>query len=74
MSRLPRMAGTKVISALKKAGFFVARIKGAHLFLRHRDGRTTVVPVLSGEVIRPTLLTKILRDCDLTKEDFEGLL
>ena len=74
MSRLPRMAGTKVISALKKAGFFVARIKGAHHFLRHRDGRTLVVPVLSGEVIRPTLLTKILRDCDLTKEDFEGLL
>ena len=74
MSRLPRVAGTKVISALKKAGFFVARSRGAHHFLRHTDGRTTVVPVHSGEVIRPTLLTKILRDCDITKEEFKELL
>ncbi len=58
LSLLPRVAGIKVISALGKAGFFVARTKGAHHFLRHKDGRTTVVPVHSGEVIRPTLLTK----------------
>ncbi|GMQ83196.1 MAG: hypothetical protein BMS9Abin05_2686 [Rhodothermia bacterium] len=57
-----------------QAGFSVARTKGAHHILRHADGRTTVVPVHSGEVIRPTLLTKILRDCDLTREEFEELL
>jgi len=74
MSRLPRLAGTKVISALKKAGFLITRTRGAHHFLRHTDGRTTVVPVHSGEVIRPTLLTKILRDCDMTREDFEELI
>ncbi|GMQ83153.1 MAG: type II toxin-antitoxin system HicA family toxin [Rhodothermia bacterium] len=74
MSRLPRMAGKKVIAALEKAGFLVARTKGAHHFLRHTDGRTTVVPVHSGEVIRPTLLTKILRDADLKREDSLRLL
>ena len=40
-------------SSLKKAGFEVARVKGSHRFLRHDDGRTTVVPVRSGEAIVP---------------------
>ena len=32
------------------------------------------LPVHSGEEIRPALLTKILRDCDMTKEEFKELL
>jgi predicted RNA binding protein YcfA (HicA-like mRNA interferase family) len=59
---------------LKKAGFQVMRVKGSHHFLRHQDGRTTVVPVHSGETIGPGLLSKILRDCDLTREDVHKLL
>jgi len=40
-----------VVAALRKAGFEVARIKGSHHFLRHADGRGSVVPVHSGETI-----------------------
>lgn len=70
MTRLPRLKGREVISALQKSGFRVLRIKGSHHFLMHPDGRRTVVPVHSGEVIGPGLLTKILRDCELTAEEF----
>ncbi|MFH1112898.1 MAG: type II toxin-antitoxin system HicA family toxin [Pseudomonadota bacterium] len=59
---------------MAKAGFEVTRIKGSHHFLRHADGRVTVVPVHSGETVGPGLLSKILNDCDLTREEFEELL
>ncbi len=74
MARLPRLSGKEVIAALQRAGFEVARVKGSHHFLRHADGRVTVVPVHAGEQIGPGLLTKILRDCDLTREAFAELL
>lgn len=63
-----------MVAALKKSGFEVARIKGSHHFLRHADGRGTVVPVHSGETIGPGLLTAILRDCDIERDDFIALL
>jgi predicted RNA binding protein YcfA (HicA-like mRNA interferase family) len=59
---------------LKKAGFELLRVKGSHHFLRHEDGRSTVVPVHSGETIGPGLLAKILRDCDLNREQLQKLL
>lgn len=74
MSRTPRVTGTEVIAALGRAGFAVLRIKGSHHFLRHEDGRSTVVPVHAGETIGPGLLHKILRDCQLTADQLTELL
>ena len=71
MSRSPRVTGADLISALSKAGF---RVRGSHHFLRHEDGRTTVVPAHSGETIGPGLLHKILRDCQLTAEQLAELI
>lgn len=74
MVRLPRLTGKDVIAALERVGFQVVRVKGSHHFLRHPDGRVTVVPVHVGEVIGPGLMAKILRDCALTREEFQALL
>ena len=74
MTKLPRPTGKKVIAALKKGGFKVLRVRSSHHFLRHADGRTTVVPVHSGETIGPGLMQKILRDCALTFDEFAALL
>ena len=74
MTTLPSVTGKDLLAALKKAGFDVVRIKGSHHFLRHMDGRATVVPVHSGEAIGPGLLSKILRDCDLSREALAKLL
>jgi predicted RNA binding protein YcfA (HicA-like mRNA interferase family) len=67
-SRLPRLTGGELLAALRRAGFEVVRIKGSHHFLRHEDGRTTVVPVHSAEIIGPGLLGKILRDTELSRD------
>ena len=74
MSKLPRVSGKQLIAALARAGFEVVRTKGSHRFIRHADGRTTVVPVHSGETLGPGLPTKILRDVDLTIERLTELL
>ena len=74
MTTLPSLTGEKTLSALKKAGFDVLRIKGSHHFLQHPDGRSTVVPVHSGETLGPGLFSKILRDCDLNREQFQKFL
>ncbi|MEY3223250.1 MAG: type II toxin-antitoxin system HicA family toxin [Cuspidothrix sp.] len=74
MSKLPSLTGKEVIAALGKAGFEVARVRGSHHILIHSDGRRTVVPVHSGETIGTGLLTQILRDCQLDREDFRNLL
>jgi predicted RNA binding protein YcfA (HicA-like mRNA interferase family) len=74
MTVLPSVSGKELLAALRKTGFEVARVKGSHHFLRHADGRTTVVPVHSGETIGAGLLSKILRDCDLSRDELHDLL
>jgi predicted RNA binding protein YcfA (HicA-like mRNA interferase family) len=74
MTKPPSLTGQKLISALHKAGFDVIRVKGSHHFLKHPDGRCTVVPVHRRETIGPGLLAKILRDCDITRDDLRELL
>jgi predicted RNA binding protein YcfA (HicA-like mRNA interferase family) len=74
MSKLPSLTGKEIVSLLKKAGFIVERQKGSHVFLKHEDGRATVVPVHSGETIGPGLLSKILRDVEMTKEELLEVL
>ncbi len=74
MSNIPALTGKQMIKALKKANFKVIRIKGSHHFLSHSDGRKTVVPVHSGETIGKGLFAQILRDCDLTIDEFLKLL
>jgi len=69
MSRAPRVTGSELIAALA-----ILRVKGSHHFLRHQDGRSTVVPAHSGEIVGPGLLHKILRDCKMTAEQLSKLL
>ena len=74
MSRYSAVTGKSVILALRKLGFDVQCVKGSHHFLRHPDGRTTVIPVHSGESLGPGLLAKILRDVERTRDELEELL
>ena len=74
MSKLPSLTGKEIVSLLKKGGFIVERQRGSHVFLKHEDGRATVVPVHSGETIGPGLLSKILRDVEMTKEELLEVL
>jgi predicted RNA binding protein YcfA (HicA-like mRNA interferase family) len=69
MTRLPRLKGKEIIRILERVGFRAVRTKGSHTFLKHPDGRATVVPVHSGETIGPGLLRVILRDLEMSVDD-----
>lgn len=72
MSTFPAITGAHLLKALRRLGFDLIRVKGSHHFLRHPDGRCTVVPIHRGETIGRGLLAQILRDCDITREELQG--
>jgi len=74
MRQLPRIKGQEQVTALHRAGFEVIRVKGSHHFIRDPDGRCTVVPVHRGETIGPGLMSKILRDSEMTYDELLELL
>lgn len=69
MTRLSAVTGHQLLSALEKLGFEVVRVRGSHHFLRHPDGRATVVPVHAGEDIGRGLLAKILRATRISRDE-----
>ena len=74
MTRLPSLTGERIVKALGKAGFQVLRQRGSHIYLKHPDGRATVVPVHKGESIGRGIVRKIMKDADLDQDDFLKLL
>ncbi|MFM7794199.1 MAG: type II toxin-antitoxin system HicA family toxin [Microcystis panniformis] len=74
MPKLPVVTGDEVIKALTRIGFQSIRQKGSHLRLKHEDGRFVTVPVHRGKTVGKGLLLKILRDAELTQEEFIRLL
>jgi predicted RNA binding protein YcfA (HicA-like mRNA interferase family) len=74
VSNLPVITAARLVKVLNRLGFERVRQRGSHAFYRHADGRSTVVPMHAGEDIRRGLLRAILRDLDLSPEEFEKLL
>ena len=72
--KLKPLPPDKVIKTLEKMGFKKVRQKGSHIFMRHPDGRTTLVPVHKGEEIGRGLLRKIIRDIKTKRDEFLKLV
>jgi len=70
LTKIRPLPGGQVIHILKSLGFKRIRQRGSHIFFRHPDGRTTVVPFHRGEDIGRGLLQEIIKDTKLTKEEF----
>jgi predicted RNA binding protein YcfA (HicA-like mRNA interferase family) len=49
-------------------GFEQVRQKGSHLFLRHSDGRTTIVPVHPTDKVGKGTINKIIKDVKITRD------
>ena len=74
MSKLPVLKPSELVRLLERLGFERIRQKGSHLYMKHPDGRATVVPIHRGEDLPPGLLRSILRTIELSREEFLGLL
>jgi len=75
MFKLPQISAKDLIRIFEKLGFKVMRQKGSHVFLRHFDGRTTVIPNHLGEKLDRGLLNKIIKkDLQISREEYKKLL
>ena len=74
MSRLVLMDAVTLEKLLFKLGFEKMRQKGSHAFYRHNDGRTTTVPFHVGKDLPRPLLRKILREINISVEEYNNLI
>ena len=74
MSQDPALNGKDLLQALKRLGFETIRIRGSHHFVRHADGRSSVIPVHANETLGPGLMKSILRQIKLTRADINRVL
>lgn len=73
MSKLPHISSRECIRALAKVGFYFVRQRGSHITLR-RDKPLTQVVVPENRELPPGTLRGIIRDADLTVDEFLELL
>ena len=74
MVKLPILRAREMVRALERIGFRQLRQSGSHIFFKHLDGRTTLVSRHDREDIGRGLLRQILREIELTPEEFSEYL
>lgn len=70
MTRLSIVDFKTMEKLLLHLGFQNTRRKGAHFFYRHPDGRTTTLPNHPGRDLARPLIREILREIELTPDQF----
>jgi len=73
VSRIPTISGKDCIKALKKIGFYQKRRESSHVILR-RDNPFAQVVVPDHQELAKGTLRAIIRDADLSIEEFIALL
>lgn len=74
MSKLTLINFHRMRALLLHLGFVITRQKGSHVFFRHSDGRTTVVPNHGSKDLPRPLIRDILRDIEMTVEAYQEAL
>jgi len=74
MSRFPLTDAKSLERILLHLGFSFIRQKGSHKFYHHPDGRYTTIPHHGNEDLGRALILKILKQIELSPEDYVRLL
>jgi len=72
-SKLPQLSARECVRAFEKAGFYIVRQKGSHIYMR-RDIPFVQISVPNHKVIKPGTLRSLIRQTGLTVEEFTDLL
>ena len=76
MPPLPVVSGKRVVEALLRAGFVLARVSGSHHLLSWpgNPARTVIVPVHGNTDLKRGTLRSIVRQSGLSVDEFTTLL
>jgi len=72
--RLPRVTAAQILRVLRERGFEEIRASGSHRILRNAEGKRVTVPYHTGQILHPKLLQRILRDADLSGDEWRERL
>jgi predicted RNA binding protein YcfA (HicA-like mRNA interferase family) len=73
VSKLPRISGKDCLKAFPEIGFYQKRRENSHVILR-RDGSFAQIVIPDHQELATGTLRSIVRDADLTVEEFNVLL
>ncbi len=68
MSRIPLLSGREIISILEHIGYRKVRQRGSHIRLACPNRKSVTIP--DHDIIGHGLLRKILRDAEMSREEF----
>ncbi len=74
MPKLPVVKSKEMVKVLRKMGFLKFHQVGSHAQFKHQDGRRTTVPIHSGKEITRGMLKAILKDINISVEEFIEIL
>ena len=72
--RFPRITASEAIKALEKAGFVLVRQSGSHKIFRNKDWKRVTVPYHSGMDLHHMISKSVLKDANLTLDEFKELV
>ena len=71
--KLPLVSGKEMIKILSMKGFQVVRQRSSHIQMKDAEGRLVTVPLHSGKNVSIGVILKILRDAEISREEFIDL-
>jgi len=75
VTEIPSLSYRRVINALQRAGFIVVRQRGSHIRLQKRTKEKILkLTVPAHTPIKKTTLAKIIKDANLSVEEFNELV
>lgn len=72
MPKLPVVSGAEIVKVSSKSGYAFVRQSGSHIILKNADGQVIVIP--NHKCLKKGTFLQILKNLDLTKEEFIKLL
>jgi len=75
MPKLPVISGNQAIKSFEKMGYQIMRQRGSHVRMRHKsDSNKQPLTIPRHKALGKGLIRKLLRDADLSIEEFSKLL
>jgi len=72
--KLPRVTAFQMTKVLERIGFSFVRQSGSHKIYKNKEGKRVTVPYHSKRILHPKVLKSILKDAELSLENFRRFL
>ena len=72
MSKLPVVSGREVVERLERANFILVRQTGSHMIMRREKAPKLTVSIPDHKELKRGTLKNILRQINLTVDEFEN--